>query len=118
VLDFKARADFSSAFFQMSGFELINPAGYESCEAAIQAAAESKARAVCICSTDALYEELVPVLCEGLKKLPHAPVIILAGYPKDKVDSYKEAGVDVFIHIRANAYETNKEILSKMGVEL
>lgn len=118
VLDFKARADFSSAFFQMSGFELINPAGYESCDAAIQAAAESKAKAVCICSTDALYEELVPVLCEGLKKLPHAPVIILAGYPKDKVDSYKEAGVDVFIHIRANAYETNKEILSKMGVEL
>ena len=118
VLDFKARADFSSAFFQMSGFELINPAGYESCEAAIQAAAESKAKAVCICSTDALYEELVPVLCQGLKKLPHAPVVILAGYPKDKVDSYKEAGVDVFIHIRANAYETNKEILSKMGVEL
>lgn len=118
VLDFKARADFSSAFFQMSGFELINPAGYETCEAAIQAAAENKAKAVCICSTDALYEELVPVLCEGLKKLPHAPVIILAGYPKDKVDSYKEAGVDVFIHIRANAYETNKEILSKMGVEL
>ncbi len=118
VLDFKARADFSSAFFQMSGFELINPAGYESCEAAIQAAAESKAKAVCICSTDALYEELVPTLCQGLKKLEHAPIIILAGYPKDKVESYQEAGVDVFIHIRANAYETNKEILSKMGVEL
>jgi methylmalonyl-CoA mutase len=118
VLDFKARADFSSAFFQMSGFELINPAGYESCEAAIRAASESKAKAVCICSTDALYEELVPVLCEGLKKLESAPIIILAGYPKDKVESYKEAGVDIFIHIRANAYETNKEIINKMGVEL
>jgi methylmalonyl-CoA mutase len=73
---------------------------------------------VCICSTDALYEELVPVLCEGLKKLESAPIIILAGYPKDKVESYKEAGVDIFIHIRANAYETNKEIINKMGVEL
>jgi len=118
VLDFKARADFSSAFFQMSGFELINPAGYETCEAAIQAAAESKAKAVCICSTDALYEELVPVLCQGLKQLPHAPIIILAGYPQDKVESYQAAGVDVFIHIRANAYETNKQIINKMGVEL
>ncbi len=118
VLDFKARADFSSAFFQMSGFELINPQGYESCEMAIQAASESKAKAVCICSTDALYEELVPKLCQGLKKLAPAPIIILAGYPKDKVEAYKEAGVDIFIHLRANAYETNKEIINKMGVEL
>ena len=73
---------------------------------------------MCICSTDALYEELVPTLCQGLRKLEHAPIIILAGYPQDKVESYKDAGVDIFIHIRANAYETNKEILSKMGVEL
>ena len=32
-------------------------------------------------------------------------MIILAGFPKDLVDAFKEAGVDEFLHVRVNALE-------------
>lgn len=118
IAQYKARADFSSGFFQTAGFQLIDKPGFASPDQAIASAAETKAPAVCICSTDDLYVELLPALCAGLKSLPHPPLIILAGYPADKIDDYKAAGVDIFIHLRANNYDTNKELASKLGVAL
>ena len=43
-------------------------------------------------------------------------VVILAGYPKDQIDEYKQAGVDDFIHIRANCYEMNQQLQDRLGV--
>ncbi len=112
VADYKARADFSSGFFQMAGFQVLSEQGFSTVEEAVNAALESQAKAFCICSTDAKYEELVAPLCHKLKPA----TMILAGYPADKIDEYKAGGIDVFIHIRANAYETLKDLAQKLEV--
>lgn len=112
VGEYKARADFSLGFFQMAGFEIISDKAFKTVEEAIAAAKAAKVDAFCICSTDDNYEQLVAPLCAGIKPA----IMILAGYPKDKVAEYQESGIDFFIHIRANAYETLYELAKKMEV--
>lgn len=110
VADYKARADFSAGFFQVGGFKTITGTGYTDIDSAIEAAKNHQA--ICICSTDDKYPELIPALCEGLK----GKTLILAGYPKDMVDSYKQDGIELFIHVRANVLDTLKELAAKMEV--
>lgn len=112
VSDFKARADFSSGFFQMAGFQVMSEQSFISPEEAIAAAKAADVDAYCICSTDANYVELVAPLCSGLKPA----TMILAGYPTDKIEEYQASGIDIFIHIRANAYETLKDLAMKLEV--
>lgn len=110
LAEYKARADFSTGFFQVAGFKAVSGSGYTDIPSALEAAKDYQA--VCICSTDDKYIELVPSLCQGLG----GKLKILAGYPQDKVEDYKAAGIDIFIHIRSNAFDTLNEIASKMGV--
>ncbi|MFA7544064.1 MAG: methylmalonyl-CoA mutase, partial [Candidatus Cloacimonadaceae bacterium] len=110
LAEYKARADFSTGFFQVAGFKVVSGTGYTDIPSALAAAKDYDA--VCICSTDDKYVELVPLLCKGLE----SKLKILAGYPADKVEDYKAAGIDIFIHIRSNAFDTLYEIASKMGV--
>lgn len=112
VGEYKARADFSAGFFQMAGFDLVQDKAFTSIDDAIEAAKHAEVDAFCICSTDENYESLVAPLCKGIKPA----IMILAGYPKDKIEEYTQAGIDFFIHIRANAYETLKELAEKMEV--
>ena len=104
VAKHKARADFSADFFRTGGFDPVYEKGYDSNEAAIAALKESGAQIAVICSTDDDYETIVPELAPAIKKEIADCKIILAGYPKDKIDEYKNAGVDEFIHVRANIY--------------
>jgi methylmalonyl-CoA mutase len=92
IAEFKARADFASE--------------------AVQAAKASGARAFCLCSTDENYINLVPELCKELK----GQVLILAGYPTDLVESYKQQGINLFIHIRADVFNTLSQLATQMGV--
>lgn len=112
---YKARADFSRGFFETGGFKVVYPsAGFTSPEDAVKAAAESKAGAIVICSTDDTYPELVPPLTAGIKKvLPGVPVI-LAGFPKDQVDAHKASGVDEFIFLGADVIQILNRILSRL----
>jgi methylmalonyl-CoA mutase len=116
LAEYKARADFSLGFLQTAGFKLANPNGFGSVDEALAAVKKDRPQAVCICSTDDNYVKLVPQLCSALKALPEKPVVILAGYPADKVEEYKTAGVDIFIHLRANLYDTLLELAGLMGV--
>lgn len=112
VAEYKARADFAMGFFQMAGFEVLADQAFTTVEEAAKAAQESAAEAFCICSTDPNYESLVAPLC----KMIQSKAMILAGYPADKVQQYKEDGIDIFIHIRANAYDTLKELAERLEV--
>lgn len=114
--DYKARMDFTRGFYEVGGFELIDHGGYEGVADALKAAIESKAPAVVICSTDDKYAEVVPEFTKTLKAQKPEMVVILAGYPQGKVDEYKQAGVDDFIHIRANCYEMNTDLQDRLGV--
>jgi methylmalonyl-CoA mutase len=111
----KARADFSKGFFEVGGFEVIYPPGFDTPGAAVDAAVESGAAVVVICSTDDTYPDLVPPITKGLKEKKPGITVVLAGYPKDQVEAHKQAGVDEFIYRGADAYEILSNVLRKMG---
>jgi len=112
VPEYKARADFASGFFQVGGYTVLGDEAFADADEAIAAVNASDADAFCICSTDENYVFLVPKICSKIK----SKTLILAGYPKDKVEEYKAAGIDLFIHIRANAYDTLKALAEKLEV--
>ena len=112
----KARADFSVGFFEVGGFEMLKNDGFATADDAADAAIQSGAPAVIICSTDATYPELVPPLTQKIKAANPDTTIILAGYPKDSIEAFKEAGVDEFIHIRANLYQILVNLMKKLGI--
>ncbi|HDP81053.1 MAG TPA: methylmalonyl-CoA mutase [Spirochaetes bacterium] len=113
----KARADFSNGFFSVGGFETLGSNGFETPDEAAAAALGSGAGAMVICSTDAAYPDIVPELAGKVKKAKPDMFIILAGYPADHVEAFKDAGVDEFIHVKANLYETLVNLQKKLGVE-
>lgn len=112
----KPRADFTTGFLEVGGFEMIRPGVLETPDAAAQAAIESGASIVVICSTDDTYPDIVPALTEKIKAAKADTVVLLAGYPQDHVEAFKAAGVDDFIHLRANCYEMNVQLQQKIGV--
>jgi len=112
----KVRADFSRGFVAPGGFEVIYPKGFSSVSEAAAEAAASGAGAVVICSTDETYPEIVPALTAAIKKSNPKIIILLAGYPQEHVEAFKQAGVDEFIHIRANCHQLLLGLQKKMGV--
>lgn len=114
VSQHKGRADFSRGFFETAGFEVIYPNGFQSTDDAVKAAIESGAKAVCICSTDDTYPELVPSIVKGIKESNPEIQIILAGYPKDQVESHKASGVDEFIFMGADVHSILSALQAKI----
>lgn len=110
----KARADFSAGFMEVAHFEVLRNNGFPTPEEAVKAAVESGAEVAVICSTDDTYPELVPPVARGIKAARPEMRLLLAGAPAAEYkDSYIEAGVDDFIHVRANCYEILKSIQEK-----
>jgi len=112
LAEYKARADFALNFFPVGGLEVIYPDGFKTVEAAVTAAAKSGANAFCICSTDENYVSLVPEICSRMKD----KILILAGYPTDKIEDYKQAGINYFIHLKADVTATLRDLAKQMGV--
>jgi len=116
ILQHKVRADFSSGFFEIGGFEMISNDGFQTVEEAANAAIASEAPVVVICSTDETYPQIVPPLTRKIKAARPEIAVILAGYPKDHIEAFKEAGIDEFIHFRANLYEILVKLMEKLGI--
>ncbi len=111
----KLRADFTRGFFETGGFEVVYPKGQDNAEKAAEEAAASGARVVAICSTDNAYVEAVPAFCRALKAKDLGIQIILAGDPGEHKDTYMAAGLDDFISVRSNNYETVRKYLEHVG---
>jgi methylmalonyl-CoA mutase len=111
-----ARADFSAGFFAAGGFETIANKGFDTPEAAAAAAIESMAPIVVICSTDETYPQIVPPIAQAVRAAPHHPKLILAGFPAAQVDAFRAAGVDDFIHIRANCAKMLAALQDQLGL--
>ena len=111
---FKARADFSTGFFQPGGYEVLENLGFKTVDEAAAAAKASGAQVAVICSTDDTYPEIVPALVPQLKAAGF--FVVLAGYPTDHIDAFKAAGVDEFIHLRANCFQVLSGIATKLGI--
>lgn len=117
IVQHKARADFVSGFLQVGGIYVAGSNGFATVEEAADAALFSKAQAVCICSTDDTYPEIVPQLVSKIRAKNPEMIFMLAGYPQEMIDTYKSQGIDIFIHIRANAFDTLNDLANRMGVK-
>jgi methylmalonyl-CoA mutase len=115
--DYKARADFSRGFLAVGGYEVVSPAGFKTPGEAAEAFAKSGARIAVICSTDENYPALVPPLVKDLRAKRPDAIIVLAGYPRDQVEAHKAAGVDEFIHVRADAVDVLSRFHSQLGIK-
>lgn len=113
----KIRADFTAAFFEAGGFEVLPNSGFANVDDATAAAtAAEDAKVVVICSTDDTYPEIVPTLAPRIKDAKPDCTLIVAGYPEAHVADFKAAGVDDFIHIRSNCYATLRGILERLEI--
>ena len=115
IKQFKGRADFSRAFFEVGGFEIIYPNGFATTDEAVKSAIDSKAQVVVICSTDDTYPELVPPIVKRIKEKSKDVAVILAGYPKDQIEGHKKSGVDDFIYLGADAHLVLSTLLKEIG---
>jgi methylmalonyl-CoA mutase len=110
----KPRADFSRGFFEVAGFEMIGNDGFENAEAAANAALASGAPVVVICSTDATYPDYVPDLTRRIKTARPETTVIVAGKQAAEItEVFNAAGVDDYIHVRANCFEINRKLHEK-----
>ncbi|BDQ02740.1 methylmalonyl-CoA mutase family protein [Ignavibacterium sp.] len=111
---YKARADFSRGFFEVCGFEIIYPSqGFKTTDEAVDAAINSSAEIITICSTDETYPELVPLLARKIKEKSPESILVLAGYPKDQIEQHKQSGIDEFIYLGADVQKVLSTLLNK-----
>jgi methylmalonyl-CoA mutase len=112
----KARASFSSGFFGCAGYKIIDTSGFKTVEEGVEAVKAQKPEIVVICSSDEEYVDLVPEICKQIKSADNKSILVLAGYPKDQIDSYKQAGIEEFIHVRSNVLDTLNNFHRKLGI--
>ena len=113
----KARADFSASFMEVAHFDVLRNNGFATPDEAVDAAVASGADVAIICSTDATYPELVPPIAKGIKAKAPNMKVFLAGAPAPEFKaSYDEAGVDEYIHVRANCLAILTNIQKGKGI--
>ena len=75
----------------------------------MEAAKQSKADIVVICSSDEEYATIAPEIYNGLKD---DTIVVVAGNPKECIDALKQAGLKHFIHVKTNILESLTEFQS------
>ena len=109
----KARAGFASNFFACAGFSIIDNLGFSSMEEGAKACINSQADICVLCSSDDEYTDLVPQFVE---KLNGKMQLVLAGYPKAQIDSFKVLGLNNYIYAGCNVLETLQHFQKELGI--
>ena len=100
----RARSGFATNFFGVAGYEIIDNNGFKTVEEGVDAALKAGADIVVLCSSDDEYAEITENACKLLKGKVKS--IVLAGYPKEMVETYKGYGIDEFIHVKTNVLDS------------
>jgi methylmalonyl-CoA mutase len=109
----RARAQFSANFFACAGFDIIDNNGFDTIEQGVKEALEKQADIVVLCSVDDMYPEIAP---KAHELMANKAIIVVAGYPKDSVESLQEKGIKHFVHVRSNALETLVSFQEMLGM--
>jgi methylmalonyl-CoA mutase len=112
----KARASFVTNFFGCAGYKIIDNAGFANPEEGLAAVLEVKPEIVVLCSSDEEYATLAPEIAKRIKQANPSTTIVVAGNPKEVVETLKNAGVDYFIHVRSNVLESLEIFHEKLGI--
>jgi len=114
----KARAAFSSNFFGCAGYKVKESLGYNSTEEAVAAVKQIKPDIAVLCSSDDQYKTLAPAFCKAVAELDKVPITVVAGYPKESLETLKNVGVDTFIHLKSNILEVLKDFHQQLEIEI
>ena len=109
----KARAQFSSNFFAVAGYEVVDNNCFDSVESGVKAAFDAEADIVVICSSDDDYATFAP---EAYRQLKGKAIFVVAGAPACS-DALKGAGIENFISVKSNLLETLTEYNHKLGIK-
>lgn len=113
----KARADFVTSFMQVAAFNVLTNNGFPTVEEAVEAAVKSGADVAIVCSTDATYPELAPAVTKGIKAVKPEMKVFLAGAPTPELkEACDAAGMDDYISVRSNCYETLLRMQKEKGM--
>jgi methylmalonyl-CoA mutase len=113
----KARMDFSAGFFQVAGFDVISNNAFENADSALDQALASNAKVIVLCASDDDYPALVPDFMNKLKTKSNDKIIVLAGYPKDYIETFSNEGISFFIHMKSDIIQTLSDIMKKIGTK-
>ena len=113
----KARADFVTSFMQVAAFNVLTNNSFPTVEEAVEAAIDSNADVAIVCSTDSTYPELAPAVTSGIKAVKPSMKVFLAGAPTPELKkACDEAGMDDYISVRSNCYETLLRMQKEKGM--
>ena len=107
--DFRPRAEFARGLLEAGGLVATGA------DAAAEAFAGFGASVAVICSSDALYPTVVPDLARGLKGAG-ARAVVVAGRPGEQEAEWREAGVDLFIHLGCDVLAALVALQAAAGV--
>jgi len=111
----KARASFTTNFFGVAGYQIIDNPGFQNIEEGVQAAIDQGAEIVVLCSSDEEYADMAPAATFIKEKSPETQVVV-AGYPKELLEQLDQAGVDHYIHMRTNLLQALTHFNELMGM--
>ncbi len=94
-----ARATFSHNVLGCGGFKIDHPTGYDSIDEAKKSIEFGEADVFVLCSSDKEYEQLVEPFCQAFSD---KGICVLAGHTGDHEDTFRKAGIDLFIHKEMN----------------
>lgn len=97
-----ARSQFSSNFFAVAGFEVIDNNGFKTVEDGVNAAVAAKADIVVLCSSDDEYAAFAP---ETFEKLGNKAIFVVAGAPACQPE-LEAKGIKNYINMKSNILET------------
>jgi methylmalonyl-CoA mutase len=115
---YRIRADWTSAFFQVGGFDVLNQDDYADVPEALGALKDSGASVAIITSDDETYDGTAEALAREIRDACEGVTILLAGAPGDNEETWRAAGISDFVNVRVNNYTFNRALLESMGAVL
>ncbi|QCJ43382.1 methylmalonyl-CoA mutase [Bacillus sp. S3] len=114
---YKARLDFMKGFLAAGGIQAVESKSIFSINDARQFVSNQTSKHLCLCGTNEQYETIGHEILEAFRADFPERNIYLAGLPdKEKQARWLDEGINQFIHMKSNCYETLLTILSKLEV--
>lgn len=113
---YKPRVDFSRLYFHAGGFATIASTPLSDASDASEKFAKTGASVAVICSSDENYPALVPNVVNELRRINKSLPVILAGYPKEYIETFRGAGVTEFIYLGSDAVAILSRMYDILGV--
>lgn len=117
IPEHRPRSSYAQNLFAAGGIHAENNDGFPAIDQAVDAFKASGLNVACICSTDAQYADVAAPLAKALKAAG-ARQVILAGKPGDNEADWRNAGIDTFIYMGADALGIMRETLAGFGADL